>query len=453
MKSTALKISEYLPEVFPQMLMKENFLHYLWQLQKFNRQNLLTTEGEQVSLLYQGEHNHHSGPDFHNARIQIGDTLWAGNVEIHVRSSEWMDHKHQFDKAYDNVILHVVFEENQIIYRSDGSRIPCLELKKRIPGGIAGSYMRLLNSRAWIPCQNLFGSISTIKRKLWLDRLLVERLERNTSYWSESLTRNNMDWEETFYQILARSFGLRINTDPFELMARSLPFSILKKHKNNLFQIEALLFGQAGMLETSFNEEYPNRLKEEYCFLRKKYKLTPIEGHSWKYGRLRPANFPTIRIAQFATLIYQTEYLFSKILAIESIKEVQNAFELKLSNYWLSHYRFDKESSKRKKRLGKTTIHLLIINTIAPFLFFYGKEKKENRFTDKALQLLEELNAESNHIIEGWKLLGMNPKSAYQTQALLQLKNEYCDKRKCLECAIGNAIINPKKKTPGFLSD
>ena len=441
MNQIALKIADYLPEVLPQWLMKEEFLHYLWQLQHFDRRQLKTTKGESIEILQTGIHNSDSGPDFHNARLRIGNTIWAGNVELHVHASEWIAHKHQSDNAYDNVILHVVYEEDQVIFRKSGERIPCLELKKRIPSKISGKYMRLLRNRSWIPCQNLFSTVPAIKQAIWLDRLLVERLEQQTQSIAISLEQNKGDWESTFYQYLARSFGLRINTTPFELLARSLPFKVLLKHKNKLIQIEALLFGQAGLLNDPFEDDYPNRLKKEYTFLQTKYKLKPILSHSWKYSRLRPANFPTIRIAQFAAMIYQTSYLFSKILAVKKVKEVENAFDIKLSNYWLTHYRFDKLSTRRNKRLGKSHIHLLIINTIGPFLFLYGKKKGDERFQEQALQLLEELKPEQNHIIDAWKQLGLKPDSAYQTQALLQLKKAYCNPKRCLQCAIGNEIL------------
>ena len=421
--------------------MKEDFLHYLWRLKRFDFQNLRTTQGEEIIIQDVGEHNSNAGPDFLNARIQIGETLWAGNVEIHVRSSEWTKHQHQKDKAYNNVILHVVFEEDETAFRENGEAIPCLELTKRIPPKLSTSYIKLINNEYWIPCQHQLHTVKEITRNIWLDRLLVERLEQKTAYIKKVLDHNKYNWEETFYQILARNFGVKVNADPFELLARSIPLLTLAKHKSNLLQIEALLFGQAGLLEQDFEDDYPNQLKKEYQFLQKKYQLQAINTASWKFMRLRPANFPSIRIAQFATLIYQSVHLFSKVLAAQNVKEVENMFEVKLSNYWQTHYVFDKVSVKRKKSLGKGTIHLFVINTIAPFIFLYGQEKKEDRFKEKALQFLEELKPEKNSIISKWQELGIEPTSAYQTQALLQLKNEYCKNKRCLECAIGSAIL------------
>jgi hypothetical protein len=276
---------------------------------------------------------------------------------------------------------------------------------------------------------------------LWLDRLLVERIECKTITIEDLLKGNTNNWESAFYQAIAKNFGIKVNAEPFERLARTLPLSILAKHKNDLFQIEALLFGQSGLLDDDFGDEYPNRLKDEYQFLQKKYQLTPMEKTSWRFLRMRPANFPTIRIAQFAQLIFQSNHLFSKVLAAKNVREIQNMFELKLSNYWQVHYVFDKKSVKRKKSLGKNAIHLFIINTITPFLFLYGNRKSDEGYMNRAFQLIEEVPAEKNNIITKWEELGIIPKSAYETQALLQLKNEYCDKMRCLECSIGCGIL------------
>lgn len=421
--------------------MREDFLHYLWRTRRLEISDLHTTEGERLEILHFGIYNPHSGPDFTNVRLRIGDTIWAGNVEMHLQSSDWQVHGHQNDRAYDNVILHVVLEEDQPVHRANGERIPCLEVKSLVPPRLSATYLKLLHNEHWIPCQHHFFQVSEMTKTLWLERLLVERLEQKTEAIAQLLAHNGNNWEETFYQALARNFGMRVNAEPFELLAKSTPFLTLMKHKNSLPQLEALLFGQAGLLARDFADDYPNLLKREYAHLQRKYNLTPILGESWKFMRLRPANFPTIRMAQFATLLFQTNHLFSKMLAAADINELENMFELKLSNYWLTHYVFDKASKKSQKKLGKSTIHLLVINTIAPFLFLYGKLRGEDRYQDKAFQLLEQIPPENNHIIEHWQELGMTPNSAYQTQALLQLKNQYCDQKRCLDCAIGNAIL------------
>lgn len=421
--------------------MKENFLHYLWRTRRFDLQNLQTTDGQPIHIQHFGDYNTHSGPDFLNARISIGDTLWAGNVEMHLHSSHWQQHQHQTDAAYKNVILHVVLEEDTPILRSDGERLPCLELQKRIPPKLAQNYLQLLHNEYWIPCQHHFYEVPDITRNLWLDRLLVERLEQKTQAIATTLQQNANNWEETFYLHLARNFGVKVNAEPFERLAKSLPLLLLSKHKNSLFQIEALLFGQAGLLQENFEDDYPKQLQGEYLFLQKKYKLTPVQAVSWKFLRMRPANFPTIRIAQFAQLVVQSSHLFSKILEAQSLEELERFFAIELSGYWRTHYIFDKKSPERQKSLGKSAIHLLIINTIAPFLFLYGKQKAEQQYQDRALELLEELPPEHNTILDGWQRLGVKPDSAYQSQALLQLKNDYCANKRCLECAIGNRIL------------
>ena len=422
--------------------MREDFLHYLWRLKRFDISNLKTTEGTPIELLKVGDHNHHAGPDFTDARIRIGDTTWAGNVEIHLNSSDWHRHGHHLDAAYQNVILHVVLEEDEVIRLENGERLPCLELKNRVPSKLAGSYLKLLHAENWIPCERNIPGVPEITQKLWLERLLVERLEKKTSLIQERLAANNNDWETTFYQVLARSFGTKVNTEPFEQLARSFPLKLIRKHQNSLMQIEALLFGQSGLLEGEFQDDYPQRLQKEAIFLRKKYGLQPLQKVQWKFMRMRPANFPTVRIAQFASLLFSATHLFSKVLATENLKEIGQVFDLKLSFYWYTHYRFDKLSSRRPKNLGAATIQSILINTIVPFLFYYGKARNEANFKDRALQFLDSLKPEENHIIQKWTDLGMQPDSAGQTQALLQLKQAYCDKKRCLECAIGHSILN-----------
>ncbi len=421
--------------------MKEDLLHFVWRTKRFDLSDLKTTEGEEIQIQSFGEHNSHAGPDFFNAKIKIGDTLWAGNVEMHLKSSDWNKHNHSDDRAYDNVILHVVLEEDEPIFRKSGERIPALELKKRISEKLSKTYLKLLHNEYWIPCQHHFFEVSEMKRNIWLDRLLVERLESKTDIIHQRLEQNKQHWEETFYQFLARNFGVKVNNDAFEQLARATPLIHLSKHKNDLFQIEAMLFGQAGMLEEEFGDDYPNRLKKEYHFLKKKYKLEPIDKVNWKFMRLRPANFPTIRIAQFAQLIFQSAHLFSKILEAENVEALEKLFKIEASDYWKTHYTFDNESEEKPKKLGKTAIHLFIINTIAPFLFVYGRQKAETAFQDKALALLESLKPEKNSIIDGWKNLGVKPESAAQTQALLQLKNQYCNQKRCLECSVGATIL------------
>lgn len=359
------------------MKIREDFLHYLWRMQLFNLEDLATTTDIPIQILSFGELNTNAGPDFLNAKIKIGETIWVGNVEMHVKASEWLKHKHQDDDAYNNVILHVVYDNDKTIQRKTGEPIDTLELRKRIPANIIGQYIRLMNNEAWIPCQYHFPKIPDITKSLWIDRLMIERLEGRVKILEKELIDNGNNWEVTFYHRLARNFGSKINTEPFEVLAKTTPLLTLAKHKNSLFQLEALIFGQAGFLQADFEEEYPNALKKEYEFLQKKYSLFPLMPAIWRFMRLRPANFPTVRLAQFAALIHQSTHLFSKILEAETIEAVRQLFEnIEVSEYWLTHYKFDKASKKRTKKLGKSTIDLFIINTIVPFLFYYGREKR-----------------------------------------------------------------------------
>ncbi|MBL7782294.1 MAG: DUF2851 family protein [Saprospiraceae bacterium] len=421
--------------------MRESFLHFLWRWRRFHLHALCTTQGQPLEILHPGEWNTHAGPDFFNARIRLGDTLWAGNVEIHLRSSDWMLHGHQRDPAYDNVVLHVVLEEDLPAMHTSGERIPCLELKERIPANILDTYQRLEQERAWIPCESFFAQTPDIVRLNWLDRLLVERLEQKTEAIATLLEATGNHWEEAFYRLLARNFGLKVNAQPFEMLAASLPLSVLAKHRSNAFQIEALLFGQAGLLAADFQEEYPAALAKEYRFLQHKYQLAPIESKQWKFLRLRPANFPSIRLAQFSALLHRSAPLLSQILEVSSLRQIEHLFSVEPGEYWLTHFQLDKPSAKRSKTPGRDFIHLLTINTIVPFLFHYGRQKHTERYEKRAMHLLESLPAESNAVLDGWRTLGIEARHAYQSQALLHLKTRYCDAQRCLECAVGNAIL------------
>ena len=421
--------------------MKENFLHFLWRWRRFDGQHLTTTEGHALEILHPGDPNEHAGPDFFNARLRIADTQWAGNVEMHLSASEWMAHGHSRDPAYDNVVLHVVWQEDAAIYRADGERIPCLELKGRVPPRLLDIYQRLEHERAWIPCQSFFAQTPGIVRLNWLDRLLVERLEQKTAALAGQLATTADHWEESFYRTLAHSFGLKVNAEPFEALARSLPLATLAKHKNNLMQLEALLFGQAGWLETPFQEPYPLALAKEYRHLQHKYGLEPLSASQWKFARLRPANFPTVRLAQFAALVYGSAHLFSKIVETEDLRAFEHLFDVTPSDYWTNHFQFDKPSIKRFKRPGRDFVYGLLINTIVPCLFHYGKTQGRPDLQQRALRLLEEVPPETNNILDGWAKLGVAPQNAYQSQALIHLKTRYCDAKRCLECGIGNAVL------------
>lgn len=425
------------------MLFPEDFLHYIWKFRLFERAHLKTTDGEELEIFSAGMHNSDSGPDFQNARLRISDTTWAGNVEVHLVSSDWKKHGHTTDNAYENVILHVVYKDDVPLTLSNGRKVPTLELQNRIPDELYGRYHKLIfGNQTVIPCEASIGSVDGLALYNWLTRVLVERMEKKSAVVVSALNLNRGDWEETFYQFLAANFGFKTNALPFELLAKSLPQNILAKHKNNPMQIEALIFGQAGFLATEFIDEYPQRLKTEYAFLQKKYSLTAVENHLWKFMRLRPANFPIIRLAQFAALVVRSNHLFSKILEIKDVKALQNLFtDVKVNPYWENHYRFDTESIPAPKNLGPESVNILLLNTLALFLFSYGKHNQIQHYINRSMALLEILPGEKNKIVTDFTNLGVKIKTAFESQALLELKNSYCNYKKCLQCGVGNKIL------------
>lgn len=421
--------------------MTEEFLHHIWKFKLFNQLDLTTTLGEKVEILKVGDHNFDAGPDFFNARLKIGDTLWAGNIEVHINASDWKKHAHQTNKVYDNIILHVVYNEDAQVNRASNEIIPTIELKHKISDKQYQQYLNFKSNKDWIPCKNIITSVSSIIINSTIDRLLLERLQRKSETIINSLKLNNNNWEETFYQQLSKNFGFKINALPFELLSKSIPSNVLAKHKNSLLQIEAILFGQAGFLDQHYQDKYPLQLQNEYTFLKQKFKLEAIDNNLWKFLRMRPVNFPTIRIAQLASLIYNSTHLFSKIIEIENYESIKKVLHVGVSEYWCSHYTFNKDSLVKTKHLGDDAINNIIINTVVPFLFTYGKQKNEEKYVDKALAFLEQVEGEKNTIIKEWNSLKMPVRNAYSTQALLQLKQEYCNKKKCLTCAIGNYLI------------
>ena len=430
--------------------MKEEFLQFIWENGLFNRNNLKTTDGKTMEIITIGQPNFDSGPDFFNAKIRIGETTWAGNIEIHQKSSHWYRHRHNTDAAYDNVILHVVeLNDSPVLIKSQ--TLPTLEI--RYPAEILENYEQLLKSQRWIACEERLPEVDPFILRFWFSALMIERLESKTSDILAILEQNKNNWNDTFYQLLARNFGMKTNALPFELLAKSLPLQLLSKHKNDLFQIEALLFGQSGLLnETLLGDDYFLALRKEYSYLYKKYGLSGNESHLWKFMRLRPINFPTIRIAQLAMLIHHSSALFSRILETENLDDLRKLFDISASGYWDTHYNFNKISKDdHQKKLGETAFNNLVINTIVPMLFVYGDQHMDDAMKDRALLLLEKLAPESNQIIRKWNNLGIDSRSAFETQALLQLKNRYCEPKKCLNCQLGAKIItsvNQAKNEP-----
>lgn len=421
--------------------MNEEFLHYLWKY-RLLREPLITTSGESVEVIRPGIHNPDSGPDFTDARIRIGDTTWVGNVEIHLYSSDWKSHRHDQDEAYNNVILHVVLHHDIAIFRNNGQEIPCLVCADLIPPELYEKYKNLMSSRLWIPCARIIRFCSPITIKSTIESLMVERLDKKTEAIEHSLKLLNFDWEETFYRILARTFGLQINSLPFEMLASSIAYRTLLRHNNMPLQVEALLFGQAGMLNKDFTDFYPTSLKNEFSFLKQKYSLIPLNESLWKFMRLRPAAFPTVRISQFAGLIQKSGALFAEIIETTSLQRLRELFRVSASEYWNNHYRFEVQAKDDKpKVIGEETLDLVMINAVVPMLFVYGKMHHHDEITNRALSFLEELPAESNAVVKKWKSLGVEVKDAFSSQALLHLKQVYCDPKRCLNCRIGGELL------------
>jgi hypothetical protein len=420
--------------------MTEEFIQFIWKYGLFDRTGLFSDSGDEIQVISLGEHNGDSGPDFLNARLKIGPTTWAGNVEIHLRSSDWFLHGHHQDKAYDSVILHVVYQHNRAVTRLNGETIPTLVL--RCNEKLYGSYQQLLTRKGTIPCQDRIHRVEPLLLDCWLSSLVVERLHKKTAHIAEYLQHNKGNWEEAFYISLARSFGFGLNATPFELLARSVSLAILNRHRDNPLQVEAILMGQAGFLNDGrIFPEYYALLRSEYIYLKNKYKLKPIENHLWKFLRLRPVNFPTLRLAQFACLIQQSEGLFSLILVCKDLQELKRFFTLHASEFWNSHYTFEKTSKSSVKTLGEDAFNSVMINTVVPFLFIYGSMNGQEQTKSRALELLNSIPAESNRITRKWALGGIHAASAFYSQALLQLYSDYCNHRHCLSCSVGTNLI------------
>ena len=420
--------------------MTEEFLQYLWKYRLY-KPGLSLVNGEPMEVIHPGEQNFDEGPDFFNTRIKLGNTIWAGNAEVHIRASDWQRHEHDIEKNYGNVVLHVVYENDYRVERANGEIIPAVELRNMFDMAIFERYRDFMQNRRWIACESLLDNVTSFEKESWLESLLVERLERKETALTDDLRRNKNDWHETFYYSIARGFGFKLNSDAFGMLAKSLPLQCLGKHKDNLIQLEALLFGQAGLLSEELTDQYAQTLWHEYQYLRKKFQLQPMNGHLWRFMRLRPSNFPTIRIAQFAMLIHQSSGLLSQILEIRDTIKLVKLLDTDCSDYWHTHYRFDKSSARKTKHIGEASAVSLVINTVVPFMFALGRQKDDQELKDKALQILMELPGEMNAITRKWVSFGMENNSAADSQALIELKNIYCDFKKCLNCRIGNALI------------
>lgn len=430
--------------------LKESFFHYVWQFQYFDTTDLRTDEGEAVQVFATGLGNTHSGPDFRDARVQIGDMVWVGCVEIHIYGSGWADHRHEQDPAYENVILHVVWENDRPARRADGSRIPTIVLRDRIQEDLLFRYRRFMNSPEHVPCSSSLERVPTVVRLSMLDRAFAGRLEAKAQGVASMQHRNTDNWEETCYQLLARSFGFKINSEPFQQLALCLPYRVLLKHADRPVQLEALLLGQAGFLEPRRGEvldEYTGQLRKEYTLLSRKYSLGPgqLGRAQWKFLRLRPANFPTVRLAQFAGLLAQRKNIFSSILGAASVAALRALFRVEQSAYWQQHYHPGRRSREDVSTLGDASIDAILINAVVPLLVAYGKSHDEPLFVDRAIAILEEIPAETNSVTRRWASLGWPAETALDSQGFLELYNNFCLKRRCLDCSIGASLLKPSQ--------
>lgn len=423
----------------------EQLLHYCWKHRLFPLDGLRTTEGEEVEVIDPGLHNHNAGPDFFNATVKIGGQLWVGNVEIHDRASDWFFHGHEKDVHFNNVILHVVGLADTQAETADGCRPPQMELQ--VPEQVRHNYDELIKTDSYPPCYRIIPSLSRLTKHSWMSALETERLERKTEDIKRRADRCQGSWEAAYFVTMARNYGFGINAEAMEQWALSIPLNDVGHHRDDIFQIEAFFMGQAGLLDplsiperhrqAAITDEYFFRLNNEYRFLAHKFSLQPVDFHSWRFLRLRPQNFPHIRISQLANLYFHRRASLSQLIECKDIKSVKELLSTSVTSYWQTHYAFGCESKPNEKHLSDASLNLLLINTVVPILFAFGRHKLDDTLCDRAFDFLEQLKAEDNHITRTWKDIGLDVENAGDSQALIQLKNEYCDRRDCLRCRFG----------------
>lgn len=423
----------------------EQLLHYCWKHRLFPLDGLRTTEGEEVEVIDPGLHNHNAGPDFFNAKVKIGGQLWVGNVEIHDRASDWFLHGHEKDVHFNNVILHVVGLADTQAETADGCRPPQMELQ--VPEQVRHNYDELIKTDSYPPCYRIIPSLSRLTKHSWMSALETERLERKTEDIKRRADRCQGSWEAAYFVTMARNYGFGINAEAMEQWALSIPLNDVGHHRDDIFQIEAFFMGQAGLLDplsiperhrqAAITDEYFFRLNNEYRFLAHKFSLQPVDFHSWRFLRLRPQNFPHIRISQLANLYFHRRASLSQLIECKDIKSVKELLSTSVTSYWQTHYAFGCESKPNEKHLSDASLNLLLINTVVPMLFAFGRHKLDDTLCDRAFDFLEQLKAENNHITRTWKDIGLDVGNAGDSQALIQLKNEYCDRRDCLRCRFG----------------
>ncbi|UPZ17673.1 DUF2851 family protein [Flavobacterium humidisoli] len=420
--------------------MKEDFLHYIWKFKKFDSLNLKTVQGELITILKTGDYLELAGPDFFNAHIEIGSQKWAGNVEIHLKSSDWYLHNHEKDPAYKNVILHVVWENDTAIFRENNIEIPVLVLKDYVSKEIIENYKSLVSAKTWIFCEKQLKNIDRFVFKNWQERLFFERLERKSKFIAQLLEETNQDWEAVLFCLLAKNFGLNTNGNSFLQISMAIPFSVIRKESFEIENLEALLFGAAGLLEVEKEDVYFKDLKFRYFYLLHKYQIEKTYTEPLQFFKLRPDNFPTIRLSQLAALYHKYQNLFSKIIDLKSVDAVYRLLSVSASSYWQNHYQFDKESPKKSKTLSKSFIDLLIINTIVPLQFTYSNIMGES-ISEDLIDFMNEVTSEKNVIMDKFNSFGIKSKTAFESQTLLELKNKYCEHKACLKCAIGLELL------------
>jgi hypothetical protein len=425
--------------------MNEDFLGFVWRYQYFNTSRLTTQAGEAIQVLRTGTINTDAGPDFSEAAVRLGTIEWVGSVELHVNSSDWEAHKHPTDTAYESVILHVVWQDDRPVRRKDGSLLPTLALRSLVDPSVKNRYDRLMDEKQTIPCATQFESVPTLQKLAMLDRVLLERLDSKAQRVLALWEQNNRDWEETAYQWLGQYFGFRLNSPAFLRLTQVVPLKILQRHRTTILQIEALLFGMSGLLPEVSEDVYVLELQREYRFLSAKYNLTSqqLGSHEWKFLRLRPAGFPTVRIAQWAALLQKEAGLFALLTTVDDVLELRKVFRLQQSNYWKTHYRFEKKSASGVPSMGHDAADLLIINAAIPLLVAYSKQRNLPTLLDRAIHWLEQLPVEKNRIIREWDGLGMKVKTAFDSQALNEWHTQYCTRKRCLECTVGAALVRP----------
>lgn len=424
--------------------MREDLLHFIWKHKKLQQKELLSADNEKVVIVDYGMHNHHQGPDFFNAKINIDSQLWAGNVEIHINASDWYVHHHEKDENYDNVILHVVWEDDGAIYRKDNSKITTLVLSNYISKEMLETYKKLFDKEgvAFINCEKDIAAVDEFLFDNWLERLYFERLEQKSQLILDVLNKNKNDWEKTLFCLLLKNFGLNINGDSFLSLAEALDFSIVRKLQTEAFKLESVFYGMMGFLQSDdVMDTYFINLKKEYHFLKNKHSIKSEGVIKPNFFKLRPSNFPTIRLSQLANLYGRNQHIFNALITASTVEEIYQLFQVSASDYWSSHYVFGKESGKRTKKITTKFIDLLIVNTILPLKFCYanylGKDVSED-----LVKIIIGLKVEENSKVDNFLKLKVDVKNAMESQAVLQLYKNYCVKNKCLQCAVGGSLLN-----------